>query len=444
VSAEDDHLTEELLLQFLHGQIPTQRFLERMYRHLRAKCDDCREEHALMWIAVRDKGLFETWILGTLAKYQILNGDMEQVRHVAERELAELMKLHPEERRLVVCQHPAKLRNPYLVTMLLDKSKEERANHPREALDFAQLALDVAVRVDHRVYGSPFVFDLLAQALGHKGNALRILGELATAESVITCALKIFEDDRADDFLTKAELLSFAASLRRDQRRFDEAEDLVLQTVETYREIGDTPGVARSLIQASGIAHERGEVVQAIAEIRSALSHLDPERTPDLYYYARFDEALYLADDGEYLAARRSLEEHRAGIEALPEHCFHIQLVWLDGRIAHGLGDVEAAERHYTVARTSYQAERLPYDAAMVSLDLAILYAEEGKTAAVRELAEEMLPVFQAREVHREATAALMLFHDAAQTDRVSTEMLRGLVTYLERLRRDPLLRGKR
>jgi len=54
------------------------------------------------------------------------------------------------------------------------------------------------------------------------------------------------------------------------------------------------------------------------------------------------------------------------------------------------------------------------YDAALVSLHLALLYTKEGRAAAVAELAREMIPIFEAQDIHREALAALTVFRQAA------------------------------
>ena len=58
----------------------------------------------------------------------------------------------------------------------------------------------------------------------------------------------------------------------------------------------------------------------------------------------------------------------------------------------------------------SRQAEAALIGQSVASLDLAALYAAQGRTAEVRRLAEEMLPVFTSRRIHREALAALIVF----------------------------------
>jgi hypothetical protein len=81
------------------------------------------------------------------------------------------------------------------------------------------------------------------------------------------------------------------------------------------------------------------------------------------------------------------------------------------------------------------------YDAALVSLDLALLYAREGETAALKRLALELMPVFTSREIHREATAALLVFQHACEEERASADLVRHLAAFLWREKRS--VRGR-
>ena len=64
-----------------------------------------------------------------------------------------------------------------------------------------------------------------------------------------------------------------------------------------------------------------------------------------------------------------------------------------------------------------------------------------GRTAEVREIAEEMLWIFKAQEVHREALAALRLFCEAAQQETATVALARQVERYLRRAQLDPGLR---
>ncbi len=70
----------------------------------------------------------------------------------------------------------------------------------------------------------------------------------------------------------------------------------------------------------------------------------------------------------------------------------------------------------------------------LAGLDLALLYVHQDRTAEVKRLAEEMVPIFMAQDVHREATAALLLFQEAARREAVSAAMLTELLAYLRRV----------
>jgi hypothetical protein len=66
---------------------------------------------------------------------------------------------------------------------------------------------------------------------------------------------------------------------------------------------------------------------------------------------------------------------------------------------------------------------------------LAALHAEQGKTAEVRELAREMVKIFKAQEIYREALAAALLFRRAAVRERATPRLAREIAAFLEKAR---------
>src|SRR5205807_8475354 len=101
------------------------------------------------------------------------------------------------------------------------------------------------------------------------------------------------------------------------------------------------------------------------------------------------------------------------------------------------------AEALFLEARSKYLAEEIPYEAALVSLELAILYAEQERTAELKQLAVEMLPIFASRHIHREAMAALMFLKQAVESERLSLEVVTGIADFLQRAKSDPDLQFK-
>jgi hypothetical protein len=78
----------------------------------------------------------------------------------------------------------------------------------------------------------------------------------------------------------------------------------------------------------------------------------------------------------------------------------------------------------------------LGLDAALVSLDLAMIFLERGATGELKRLAAEMIPVFQSRDDHQKALAAFLLFQKAAEAEQVTLGLIQEMVTSLEQTRR--------
>jgi hypothetical protein len=78
------------------------------------------------------------------------------------------------------------------------------------------------------------------------------------------------------------------------------------------------------------------------------------------------------------------------------------------------------------------------YDAALVSLDLARLFAQEGCVDDLKRLAAELMPIFESRDVHREAIVTLLLFQRACEEERVTVDLVRKVAASLRRERRGP------
>ena len=83
-------------------------------------------------------------------------------------------------------------------------------------------------------------------------------------------------------------------------------------------------------------------------------------------------------------------------------------------------------------------ARAIAFDASRACLDLAELYLRQGRTADVKRLSRQMVAVFRAQQVHREALAAVILFQEAAEQERATVELARRLAAYLRRAQHNP------
>jgi tetratricopeptide (TPR) repeat protein len=205
---------------------------------------------------------------------------------------------------------------------------------------------------------------------------------------------------------------------------------------------GDRVETARVLVTLGGLYFFQGDLTRAIEATRVALKELSRDAEPRVYLCARYNLARYLTEDGQYTEASALLALDEPLYREFPEAWTQLRLLWLQGKIALGRGEVEAAERAFITARDGFLREGNGYDAAMVSLeDLALLYLREGRKADVKRLAEEIYPIFEAQDVHREAVAALMLFQEAARQETLTVKVVREYVKYLREARSDPSLR---
>jgi hypothetical protein len=86
--------------------------------------------------------------------------------------------------------------------------------------------------------------------------------------------------------------------------------------------------------------------------------------------------------------------------------------------------------------REYFTARELPYDAALSSLDLAVLWLKAGRTGGVKELAVAMGWIFKAEGIAREAMAALRQFCDAARQESATVELTQHVAAEIETARR--------
>ncbi|HXU33458.1 MAG TPA: hypothetical protein VN851_23055 [Thermoanaerobaculia bacterium] len=187
------------------------------------------------------------------------------------------------------------------------------------------------------------------------------------------------------------------------------------------------------------IREELGDLDGTLAELESlieefetldAVPALDVETETVSKAYAHHNLLIALVTAGRFEEASRRLEEIR-GMFLLSSPLDRIRLRWLEARIAAGLGRLEEAESILREVREEFFDRRMGYDAALVALELAVLFIEQGRTAEIKQLAIEVLPLFESREVHREAMGALILFQRAAEQEILTVQMVRQVTAFL-------------
>lgn len=352
----------------------------------------------------------------------------------ARRRLAELLELPAAERFERLRTAPERFAGPALADLLIEEARQAMPGRPRDAEALAALARAVLQHGEHTGYTA----ELYARALAHGANALRVRGKLCLAEDLLGQARFLLQAQGGGDRPVRAELDSLEGSLRRAQRRFDEAESLFSRAATVWALEQSSVRTARDLLNLGVVLREKGEPERSIEVLVDAADRLDSETEPRLSLYARHNLADSLNDAGRPQEARELIEENRPLWTHHSDPLTDLRRFWLEGKIARSLGESAEAEHAFLAVRDGFLGQGIGYDAALVSLDLAQLYATEGRTADLRRLAEEIVPVFEAQDVHREAAAALMLFQGAVRAEQLTLHFLHDLARYLHTARHDP------
>jgi tetratricopeptide (TPR) repeat protein len=346
-------------------------------------------------------------------------------------ELLEVLMQKPFEEQIALLEDDPEYQTWGFCQILLKTSRETAFDDPPTAVNFAELAVTVAQGLG-AAYDPCWVADLQARSYACLGNARRILGELRSAETAFREAQSRLRNSTGNP-LVEAEILGMKSSLRRAQRRFPDALNLITEAATLYRENGDAHGSALSRLKQAKVLEESGELDAALSLLREVVADVDGAVEPQLSLYARFNLTACLVLAGRFEAAAELLPELREACEELAKPLDRIRLRWLDGKIAFGLGRTAEAETVLRDIQLEFLSRGMGFDTGLVSLDLAILYIQEGRTAELKRLAVEILPIFEARDVHREAMATLVVFQRACEQERLTIQLATQLAAALRR-----------
>jgi tetratricopeptide (TPR) repeat protein len=344
-----------------------------------------------------------------------------------------------ETGQLDVAREAAEFHTSGFAELLCEHSRDAAGDSAAGALHLAGCAVLVAAAVPG---SESWRSRLGGYARAHLGNADRVGGDLNQADRAFSCAEALWQAGADDDpgLLNAARLLHLKASLRRDQRRLHEALALLDQALEIDR-WGETPTLLMGKAKA---LEELGQHEAAIALLFRAESQLDRQHGLRNLCVVRTLMVLNLCHLGRHADAEAPLAEARELASQVGNRLDLLRIEWLQGRVAAGLGRTGEAIEALGRVRAAFMAQGNAYDTALVTLELAEVYASLGRTAEVKALARESAPVFQAQGVHREARQALELFRRAAEEERVSAELVRGVLAYLYRSRHDARIRFQR
>jgi tetratricopeptide (TPR) repeat protein len=340
--------------------------------------------------------------------------------------------LHPEQR---TAQDFAQC------AAFLDRCHALRHGDPEGVLLLASLAVSLAERITAHGRSPAEVADLRARSWAELGNARRVSGDLAGAELDLSRAVRHADLGTGDRQLL-VQLMDLTASLLVDQQRFAEAIQILDGVEQMHRAAGDLHAAGRALVSKGTAAGHALRPHDAVRLLGEALHLLDARRDPNLVFMTIHNLLFHLADVGRPAEAARLLAASRDLYELHSGRLDVLKARWLEGRIAAAQGDDEAAETAFREVQAGFAEADLPYDAALASMELAAVWLRNGRTSAVRELVDEMVEIFRARNIRREAIVALLMLREACERQRATVALLRTVTSELQRLEREPAPRS--
>lgn len=353
---------------------------------------------------------------------------LREIQAAYTRERSEAIRLvtelrrHPLERQRVLVRNHPRFQTWGVLETLLEASRKETPGNASLGEELGFLAVDVAEHLDSSLYGAEGIEDLKARAWAYIGNARRVRFEFREAEEAFDRSL-LHQRKGTREPWEQAVWLDLKASLLRAQRRFDEAMRLLKRAMVIFLAVGDRHRAGRTLINMENVLNRAGHVEAGIPLLNRAIELIDPDQEPQVLFMAKHNLIDNLAEVGRCMEAQRLLTQSRSLYQQFDEPFARNRRRWTEAKIARGFGRIRRAEDLLESARRGFLKQEAIYEAALVSLDLAGLYAKQGKTAEMKKLAEEMVPIFSSRQIHREALAAFNLWHQAVQAEVAGVEM---------------------
>jgi tetratricopeptide (TPR) repeat protein len=289
-------------------------------------------------------------------------GEALHERQLADSYWRTLLRRTPAQRLMLVEDAP-EYRNWALCERVCLASIEAAPNHPREALALAELAVHIAKLSPGEAATRR---NLEGYALAHLSNAWRVCNNLQAMETTLARALKLWEEGDPG-LLNPAVVPWIEAAVRKDQRKLKEA----LRKIDEALRLDSGELRGKILFTKYCILDAAGDLELSTATLYEAAPLIDRKKEPRLALSLEHNLSWDLCRLGRASEAAPRLGKVRQLAEQLGEKLDLTRVVWLGGLVDAGLGRLERAEAAFRQVRRDVEACGLPYDYALVSLDLS-------------------------------------------------------------------------
>ncbi len=322
--------------------------------------------------------------------------------------------------------------------LLCERSRIEGRKSRQRGVRLAELALR-CLDVCASVLGDELP-GLKALGWARLGNAQRLALDFTAAEASFRKSAFEWSSPHGRRIAgIEAEILALKAAFRTMQHRFAEAKELTNEAIDRLQSELEPRLLAETLILRAIITDAEGEPQASIADLTRALELLD-ELDSRLRLTVCHNLATAYMIAGRFADAAELLGPARELCSIHGESLEQFQLKWVEGRVAKGLGQSSLAEERFHAFRAGFEAAGETAHATVVSMELALIYCEQGRPEAAG-YAAEAIPLLDGFKFRSEALAARRLLLEALARERLTPEILREVRLVLCSVVWDPAVR---
>jgi tetratricopeptide (TPR) repeat protein len=333
--------------------------------------------------------------------------------------LAEL-DAQPKPRQEILARNSRRYLSPSLAHLLAERSYKLRYQDPRSMLHAARLGAAIAERLEAVLPDERAEFaDVHALCSSQLCSALRVRGDLGSAEQAMQTALGALKRGTGAPLL-RALLREQLGALRTWQCRYEAAIRTYEESVEIYRDQGKRHELARALISQAIATLSTGDPEGALALLFEAIPKVEGERDPRLTLAACHAVVSSQIDAGQIEDASLKWIELRFLYEQIGDPLLRLREKWLEGKLLIAQGVIPAGIRLLEKTRELYREHGLPYDAALISMEIAQGHLCLGRLDRVRALITETLPMFRDLDVDKRILTQFVHLRRASHGEGIS------------------------
>jgi tetratricopeptide (TPR) repeat protein len=324
-----------------------------------------------------------------------------------------------------------------MAAKLLAESREALAVSPGRGIVLAEVAVGITVLLDGK-YPLRHLGDLRLHAWVILGNARRVAGQLRRAEEAFMTAGSLLGSGTGA-LLTRAAFYDMLGSLCKDQRRFAAADQALAESARLYLRCGRSSLVGKVRLLQGNVAVLGGRPSEAIERFTEAQRLIDPQEDPVLYAHCQHQLVYYLIEEGHFEEATLRLPIIRRLWKRLGNYQNLMKLRWSEGRMFQALGHLDDAQMAFEEVDAGLRSRGAVLDTALLRLDQADVFVEQGDLARVLRLTREAYDLLSQEGIYGECLTALIRLQQAVEGETVTRKLVTQVSALLRHFQKEPM-----